>query len=72
MSLEIVRRSASSSPAPGVRVEPHPYDGPVGQYLIVDALDAPGLRLIYETDGDRVTSFRAGRRDAVDLIEGCA
>jgi len=54
-----------------VRVEPHPYTGPEGHYLIVDDPAHPQFRLIFETDGKVVTSFRAGRRSEVDLIEGC-
>lgn len=55
-----------------VRVEPHPYTGPEGHYLIVDDPARPGFRLIFETDGQRVLSFRAGRLPEVDFIEGCA
>lgn len=55
-----------------VRVEPHPYAGPEGHYLIVDVPGDTRHRMIFETDGQRVTSFRAGLRDAADLIEGCA
>ncbi len=55
-----------------VRVEPHPYTGPEGHYLIVDDPARPGFRLIYETDGQRVVTFRAGRLPEADLIEGCA
>jgi len=29
------------------------------------------LRLVFETDGQRVTRYRAGRRPAVEYIEGC-
>ncbi|MGE0440175.1 MAG: hypothetical protein AB7L66_10680 [Gemmatimonadales bacterium] len=55
-----------------MRVEPHPYEGPVGHYLILDE-GAPGVRrFIFETDGARVTRYRVGRRPEVDLIEGCA
>jgi len=55
-----------------VRVEEHPYTGPEGHYLIVDDPARPGFRLIFETDGRMVTSFRGGRLPEVDLIEGCA
>jgi len=55
-----------------VRVEPHPYLGPEGHYLIVEDSAQRGYRLIFETDGRVVTSFRAGRIPEVDLIEGCA
>jgi hypothetical protein len=55
-----------------IRVEPHPYTGPEGHYMIVDIPARPGFRLIYETDGQRVVTFRAGRLPEVDFIEGCA
>jgi hypothetical protein len=58
-----------------IRVEPHPYTGRRGgQYLIYTPADPSDqhLSLIFETDGQRVVSFRAGLKDAVGLIEGCA
>jgi hypothetical protein len=55
-----------------VRVEPHPYMSPEGHYLVVDDGARRGLRMIFETDGSRVTAVRAGRLPEVDLIEGCA
>jgi len=53
------------------KVEPHPYTGPEGHYLVVHADDAP-LGLIVETDGNTVESWRIGQWDDVQLIEGCA
>jgi hypothetical protein len=58
-----------------VRVAPHPYATPAmpnARYLIVDSPDDSLHRLLFETDGHRVISFRTGHRAAVDLIEGCA
>lgn len=55
-----------------VTVEPHPYVGPKGHYLVVTDPSRPNLRMIFETDGIEVTSFRAGRLPEVRLIEGCA
>ena len=54
-----------------IRVEPHPYDSPTGHYLIHEPAHAEQFALIFETRDDLVTSFRAGFRDAVHLIEGC-
>jgi len=57
-----------------IEVQPHPYDAPEGHYLVYvprDAADS-SFRIIFETDGKRVTTFRAGRRPAVEYIEGCA
>ncbi|HEX8674681.1 MAG TPA: hypothetical protein VF710_22460 [Longimicrobium sp.] len=55
-----------------LRTEPHPYDGPEWHYLTVDFPGDSVHRIIFETDGDTVRSFRVGLRSAVDLIEGCA
>lgn len=57
-----------------IRVTPHPYTGPRGHYLTFvprDRADA-NRRIIFETDGRKVTSMRAGRLPEVGLIEGCA
>ena len=52
---------------------PHKYvQG--GHYLTLvpsDAGDA-SFRLIFETDGTKVTRFRAGRQPEVSYIEGCS
>jgi len=53
-----------------VTVESHPYSGPEGHYLVVHAADAP-FGLILETDGKTVQSYRIGRWDPVQWIEGC-
>ncbi len=42
------------------KVQPHPYTGPQGHYLVVHAPNAP-LGLILETDGKKVVSYRIGR-----------
>jgi hypothetical protein len=55
-----------------VRDEPHHYDGPEWRYLIVEPAGDTLHRIVFETDGRRVTSYRAGRRPAVDYVEGCA
>lgn len=55
-----------------VRVQPHPYVGPEGHYLVVEDPALRGFRMIFETDGRVVTSFRAGRLPEVNLIEGCS
>jgi pimeloyl-ACP methyl ester carboxylesterase len=58
-----------------ITVEPHPYDfDGTGHYLVFtpqNPADADRL-LIFETDGNIVTSYRAGAREAVQLIEGCS
>jgi hypothetical protein len=56
---------------PRMRVEPHPYTGPQGHYLIYRARGEP-YGLIVETDGRRATQVRVGTWEAVQLIEGCS
>lgn len=55
----------------GMRVEPHPYMGPEGKYLIVRARREP-LALIVETWDGRARSLRVGYWRSVRLIEGCS
>jgi hypothetical protein len=55
-----------------IHVEPHKYTGPVGHYLIVTPPGDSVHRIIFETDGKVVTRYRAGRRPAVEYVEGCA
>jgi len=56
-----------------VSVEPHKYL-PNGHYLVVAPVPPTdsNFRLIFETDGSRVTSYRAGRLPQVQWVEGCA
>jgi len=56
-----------------IRVEGHPYV-PTGHYLIYVPADPAlaHLSMIFETDGQVVTRFRAGMKGAVAQIEGCA
>lgn len=55
-----------------VRVEPHMYDD--GHYLVVspEAAADSAFRIVFETDRERVTRFRAGRLPAVEWVEGCS
>lgn len=56
---------------PGVRRTPHKYED--GSYLVA----LPGApadtmhRLVFETDGERVTAYRAGIFPQVEWVEGC-
>jgi len=55
-----------------VAVTPHKYTD--GHYLVVTS-PAPAdsaYRIVFETDGQRVTRYRAGRRPAVEYVEGCS
>lgn len=53
------------------KVEPHPYTGPEGHYLTLHEKGAP-TGLIIETDGKTVQSYRFGRWEQVQWIEGCS
>lgn len=54
-----------------VTVQPHKYTA--GHYLVVKPSGADtALRLVFETDSVRVTSFRAGRLPEVQWVEGCS
>lgn len=55
-----------------IKSETHPYDDK-GHYLIytpTERKDAK-FRIIFETDGKTIQSFRAGRVPEVNWIEGC-
>jgi hypothetical protein len=54
------------------KVQPHKYTGPTGHYVIVETPGDTLHRVVFETDGQIVTLYRAGRRPAVDFVEGCA
>ena len=53
----------------GVEVSPHKYTGPEGHYLTVKPRE--GAALIFETDGSKVTRYRAGNLPPVAYVEGC-
>lgn len=55
-----------------IQVQPHEYVQN-GHYLVFTPKDQAdqSYRVIFETDGDRVTSFRAGKIPEVTAIEGC-
>jgi hypothetical protein len=55
-----------------VTVEPHKYGGPEEHYLIVPAYPDSAYAYVFETDGRKVTQWRAGRREEVAWVEGCA
>jgi hypothetical protein len=54
---------------PGVAVTPHKYVAG-GHYLTVPGSD-PANRIVFETDGSKVTTFRSGRTPEVENVEGC-
>ncbi len=52
--------------------EPHKYTD--GRYLVVRAEEPSdsNFRLIFETDGERVTQYRVGQLPEVAWVEGCS
>jgi D-serine deaminase-like pyridoxal phosphate-dependent protein len=54
---------------PGVATTPHKYVAG-GHYLTVIGSD-PANRIVFETDGSKVTTFRSGRTPEVENVEGC-
>ncbi len=55
-----------------IEVSPHAYvDGNYLTFVPVDPGDDQ-YRVVFETDGSAVTSYRAGRIPEVEFIEGCA
>ncbi len=57
---------------PSIEVSPHKYTGPEGHYLTVTPPGDTIHRIIFETDGQKVVHMHAGRRPAVEYVEGCA
>jgi hypothetical protein len=57
---------------PGVSVTPHKYTSG-GHYVTVVPASAAdsAYRIIFETDGKRVTNYRAGTRPQIEYVEGC-
>jgi hypothetical protein len=56
-----------------MRVEPHPYTGPEGHYLVYRARREPyGLIVETSAESGRAISLRVGTWQAVQLIEGCS
>ncbi len=55
-----------------VEVQPHKYVD--GHYLIVrpEATSDSTYRIIFDTDGKKVTGFKAGRMPEVGWVEGCS
>jgi hypothetical protein len=49
---------------------PHKY-ATGGHYLTVSAPADPANRIVFETDGSKVTEYRSGRTPAVEYVERC-
>jgi len=64
--------SAVRAAYPNARVQPHKYTD--GHYVVVIP-GAPGdtlHRIVFETDGNKVTRMRGGLFPAVEYVEGCS
>jgi hypothetical protein len=58
-----------------IRVEPHPYGGRRGGHYLIFVpkdLEDSNYRIIFETDGQRVSRYRAGKLPEVNFIEDCS
>lgn len=55
---------------PNTKVSPHPYTGPEGEYLEVPLANSNGI--IFETENNKINSFRLGSYPALTFIEGCS
>lgn len=55
-----------------VTVQPHKYTD--GHYLVVTPADAADkdFRIVFETDGSKVTRYRSGKIPSVQYVEGCS
>jgi hypothetical protein len=56
-----------------IQVQQHEYR-PKGHYLVFVPKDKAdqNFRVVFETDGQKVTQFRSGRIPEVEYVEGCA
>lgn len=55
-----------------IQVTPHKYtDGHYLTFVPKDRKDSR-YRVVFETDGKRVTEFRAGQLPEVEYVEGCS
>ncbi|HEU5173981.1 MAG TPA: hypothetical protein VFT96_04430 [Gemmatimonadaceae bacterium] len=53
-------------------VTPHKYTGPAGHYVTVTSPTDTLHRIVFETDGTIVKSYRVGRMPEVTWVEGCS
>jgi hypothetical protein len=68
---EVKRTFGAPARTGRLSVENHVYvDG--GHYISYDEDGPDGLRMLFETDGQKVTRFRSGRQGPVGYVEGCA
>lgn len=56
----------------GTAVLRRPHEYTDGSYLIVPAAGDTAYQLVFETDGNAVTTYRAGMMPMVQWVEGCS
>lgn len=58
----------------GARVQEMPHKYTDGEYLVVRAAEPAdsALRIVFETDGQKVLRYRSGTEPQVEWVEGCA
>ncbi|MGO4549536.1 hypothetical protein AB4059_00310 [Lysobacter sp. 2RAF19] len=56
---------------PGIETSPHFYNGPDWHYMVLTSPDGR-LAIRFETDGARVVRWYAGKREAIEYVDGCA
>ncbi len=54
---------------PGIEVRPSKYGS--GHTLVVTPKTDSNNRIVFETDGKKVVSYRSGKMPAVEYVEGC-
>lgn len=55
-----------------IKTEPHHYTAEEGGHYMTLDVDGPGgMKLLFETDGAKVVTYRSGLEGAVDEVEGC-
>lgn len=57
---------------PDAVVSPHAYSGPQWHYVTVTPPNDTAHRIVFETDGAVVKSYRVGRTPEVEWVEGCS
>ena len=55
-----------------IKTEPHYYTAAEGgHYMVLDVDGHAGPKLLFETDGVKVLTYRSGFQSAVEAVEGC-
>lgn len=55
-----------------IETEPHHHTAAEGgHYLVLDVDGPDGMKLLFETDGTKVLTYRSGLQSAVEAVEGC-